>query len=591
MLAQFEWLHGHIEAARAGFVSAFEIYRRVVDDLFTAMTERERSLYWGAVRALFDIFATFAVEVAADSTPVLGDLYDLLLFHRGLMIDSVVTMRSAIVRSGDPEVRATFDAWLAKRRELASYLTVRGAARSAGMDLLQLREQVEALEKRLVEQTRPFLPETGRQSRNWREIRSRLEPGSAAVEIVRASLGRKSSSGKPEYLALVLRPDFAGGPRIVDLGPAAYLEDAALRRYRDGLDAISKASFDDYWGALAGELQGVTRIYLSPEGVYSIIDWNTLYDGEAFLIDRVDLRPVTSTRDLLDAGQRSAPRRAAALFGRPAYRPALGTMTAVAGAAGQDAVRPAPSFRDLPGTATEVLELEALLRNHGWTVEAHTGERASRATLESVRGPGLLHIATHGFFLDPHETEVRTASGVYTIVAESDPEREPGARAFEQALRGAGGEVTPALMDSHSADESLLVFDPLFRSGLALAGASLRPGEEGEDGLFTAYDAAGLLLDGTELVVLSACESGRGIPRPGEGAIGLVRALRAAGAGFTLTTLWPVDDGIARELMGDFYRRWLGGTDLRDSLRQAVLTLKQRYTIPLLWGGYILAGR
>ena len=111
-----------------------------------------------------------------------------------------------------------------------------------------------------------------------------------------------------------------------------------------------------------------------------------------------------------------------------------------------------------------------------------------------------------------------------------------------------------------------------------------------DDGLLTAYEATTLQLAGTELVVLSACDSLRGVVRTGEGVIGLERALRAAGARNILATLWPVDDTIARELMLSFYDAWLESGDLRSAFRHSQLELRRRYQLPLLWGGFVLIG-
>ena len=137
--------------------------------------------------------------------------------------------------------------------------------------------------------------------------------------------------------------------------------------------------------------------------------------------------------------------------------------------------------------------------------------------------------------------------------------------------------------------------NPLLRSGLALAGAntwrkkgSLPP--EAEDGILTAEDVSGLDLLDTELVVLSACETGLGEVQTGEGVFGLRRAFVLAGAKTLVMSLWKVPDRQTQELMVDFYRRVLEGQPRAEALRQAQLAMKSKYPNPYYWGAFICQG-
>jgi CHAT domain-containing protein len=137
--------------------------------------------------------------------------------------------------------------------------------------------------------------------------------------------------------------------------------------------------------------------------------------------------------------------------------------------------------------------------------------------------------------------------------------------------------------------------NPMLRSGLALAGANtwLKNGdlpEEAEDGLLTAEDVTGLDLLATELVVLSACETGLGQVHVGEGVFGLRRAFVLAGAKTLVMSLWKVPDEQTRELMTDFYGRLLAGRGRADALREAQLAMKEKYPDPFYWGAFICQG-
>jgi CHAT domain-containing protein len=114
--------------------------------------------------------------------------------------------------------------------------------------------------------------------------------------------------------------------------------------------------------------------------------------------------------------------------------------------------------------------------------------------------------------------------------------------------------------------------------------------------VLTAYEAASLDLHGTELVVLSACDTGRGESKNGEGVFGLKRALQAAGAESVLMSQWAVPDQETQELMVLFYREWLAGTEKHEALRHAQMLMRQRVQarygkdIPYYWGAFVLVG-
>jgi CHAT domain-containing protein len=181
--------------------------------------------------------------------------------------------------------------------------------------------------------------------------------------------------------------------------------------------------------------------------------------------------------------------------------------------------------------------------------------------------PGVLHLATHGFFLeDAPEPENSRAVGNFGTLGE-DP-------------------FTPHLPD------------PLLRSGLVLAGAlaqrphasgAVRPSLEGA--LVTALELAGLNLWGTELVVLSACDTGRGDVVLGQGVYGLRRAFVVAGAETVVMSLWKVNDETTRELMEAYYRNLLSGHGRATALHEAMRSLRRARPHPHYWAPFIALGR
>ena len=175
--------------------------------------------------------------------------------------------------------------------------------------------------------------------------------------------------------------------------------------------------------------------------------------------------------------------------------------------------------------------------------------------VKTARSPAILHIATHGSFVPPPERKGVLQEGPWS--------------------------------DRLTGDDN-----PLLRSGIVLAGANEPPRGAEEDGVLTALEASTLDLSGTELVVLSACETGVGDIRTGDGIHGLRRALTLAGARSQVMTLWSVSDDATRDLMIAFYRRLAAGEPRAEALRQAQLGFLRRpdRRHPYFWAGFILAG-
>ena len=134
--------------------------------------------------------------------------------------------------------------------------------------------------------------------------------------------------------------------------------------------------------------------------------------------------------------------------------------------------------------------------------------------------------------------------------------------------------------------------NPLLRSGLAFAGANTRGANGGDDGILTALEAASLDLWGTRMAVMSACETGVGETRRGDGVYGLRRALVVAGAESQVMSLWQVSDDGTRALMTDFYKNLKAGVARSAALRQVQLQMLRSGTRkhPYYWASFILSG-
>jgi CHAT domain-containing protein/tetratricopeptide (TPR) repeat protein len=564
---------------------------------FTYMSEKERFGFLDTVSSRFPIFFSFCLTYREQNPQLVGKMYDVALWRKGFIAQSVAAVRAQIEASGDREALTLLDQLTAKKTQLARLLT------SEPKDREQWKRQVAELEQAANEQERELvrrstaLAEQKALARvGWRDVQRTLKPGEAAVELVRFGFfDGKKWTDKTYYVALIVTPETTAGPSLVVLGEARDLEGAPLGAYRRGValapevagrgekkeaepQAAPASFYDAFWKPLEPALSGVKHIYLSLDGVMNQVSLGVVPDPDGrLLIERYELRVVNSTKDLLRQRHPSAT-KAAVLIGNPAFDLEEATQRAavrsfqkgesLVAASPAGVVRGSPSrelrggpLERLPATQKELEEINGLLRKQQWGVEIYSGPQALEESIKRVRQPRVLHIATHGFF-------------------------QPDQKRTYTDLRG----ERPSGLE-----------DPMLRSGLFFAGANRTlagqpAAPDLEDGILTAYEVTGLNLQGTELVVLSACETGLGQVAAGEGVFGLRRALQVAGAEAVLMSMWSVPDRETQELMTGFYGKWLGGKEKHEALREAQLELREtvraRYgeDLPYYWGAFVLVG-
>jgi CHAT domain-containing protein len=316
-------------------------------------------------------------------------------------------------------------------------------------------------------------------------------------------------------------------------------------------------------------------LLISPDGQLNLIPFAALVDERGrYVVGRYSISYLASGRDLL---RLQVPREskggplvvAAPDFGGggwvKASRLKRQQKDALAGEVKAESARSAVEalyFRSLPDAAQEGEALRSLLP--GATLL--TKRRATKAALSQMRSPRLLHIATHGFFLEDQNLTSDGERGAKALP--DDPER--ALQRLER--RGVGIE------------------SPLLRSGLALAGANEY--KEEDNGILTALEVTGLNLWGTKLVTLSACDTGVGEVKNGDGVHGLRRALVLAGAETQVMSLWAVSDPATREMMVSYYRMLQRGQGRGEALRRAQLEIlkKLKWRHPFYWASFIQSG-
>ena len=566
ILARFYFAQDNYQKAAPYFQRDLASLQRQFQYNFSFMSEQDRLRFLQEVSDIFPTYFSFCTKFHDKDAALAGAMYDVVLWEKGLIASSVASLRARIAHSGDKATVDLLEQLASKRAQIAKLMSAASQdTADTRAQIARLRDQADEMERDMAKRSVVVAERNRMSSVTWRDVQKALSPGDAAVEFVRFGyFDGKHRTGAVRYVALVVTAATRNAPVLVTLGEGDQLEIATLQDYWhrvEGGDVAADSGVAFYkalWLPLEPTLAGANRIFVSPDGLLNQISLAAVpvSDGK-LLIEKYDVRVVLSTKDLLRQKTAST-NRTAVLIGDPQFdlteqqqRTALaharigaasgGGVTTVAadettgvGRGMRSQEQQGQALPRLSGTADEVKSIEALLAGAGWSAETFTGPQALEETVKGVKGIRVLHIATHGFF-------------------EPDQAASPN---------------SPGSLE-----------DAMLRSGLYFAGANRaltagRPPADLEDGVLTAYEATGLNLQGTELVVLSACETGLGETSNGEGVFGLRRALQEAGAQAVLMSMWKVPDEETRQLMTLFYKKWLSGKDKPTALREAQLELR-----------------
>jgi CHAT domain-containing protein/tetratricopeptide (TPR) repeat protein len=458
----------------------------------------------------------------------------------------------------------------------------------------ELNEAKERLEKKLAEVSRPFRREQGLQAARVADLAAALPPGTVLVDFVQTRVDRPdellAGRGRPvsHYDAFVVhggRTEAAEAVAWVKLGPAEPI-DRAIADWRSELSARVSPSPGAggpsarlrrlVWDPIERHLRDGRTIVIIPDQALTRVPWPALPGSEpgTFLLDRYAITTAPHGQgaiDILSRNHDPAGEPRLLLLGGADYdgvpaAPADAAQLAHAGTRGLARSNEAGTrsgWSALPGTLAEVDALRTLWGRPA-TLTLLTGSQASEPRLRRAMPRNrFIHLATHGFFADP----------AYRSAFQNDL---TSGRLF--------GLLDEATDDTPFHRSTVAGRNPLLLCGVVLAGANRPPRTDdqgrptGDDGIFTAEEVACLDLADTELVVLSACQTGLGDVAGGEGVFGLQRAFHLAGARSTIASLWHVDDQATQALMVEFYRNlWERKLSKVEALRQAQLTMRARY--------------
>ena len=557
--------------------NAVAFQKRLDERLETALSlnlaigsERQKLAYFNSLSERTDRTISLHIDFAPGE-PAAAELAALVLLQRkGRILDVMSASLTALRERFTAEDQKLLDELNSTTAQLAKLALSGTDQPEEHQDQLQaLEKQKEKLEAAISERSAEFRVQT--QPVTLAAVQAAIPEGAALIEFASYRpfdprlVGNQY--GEPRYVAYILRRDRE--VRWQQLGAARDVDSAvsslrlALRDpQRKDVRQLARAVDERIMQPLRASFGDSTRLLISADGQLNLIPFEALIDEHGkYLVERYSITYLTSGRDLLRLQVARKGREGPLLvanpsFGEPPTDQAVAVTNRTSSGIRRHSVTSGHSLSevyfaplastDLEGRAIKRLFPDATLLN---------GEQATESALKRTRAPDILHIATHGFFLQDSKTLAEEAAGTRGISA------------------------------------SVKLENPLLRSGLALADANLRR-EGADDGILTAMEASGLNLWGTQLVVLSACDTGLGEVRNGEGVYGLRRAFMLAGAESLVMSLWPTSDRAARELMTHYYQNLKVGMGRGEALRVVQLEMLKQYPHlhPFYWANFIQAG-
>lgn len=617
-LAQLKVILADYKNAKYYGDRALAIQEKSIERVFAFTSERQKSAYLKTLKLKSDAAYTLVSQYLAQDSEFRRTTMNLLLARKGIVLEAMTRQQEIALFSNDPQLLELYQKLTLLRGKIATATNPLRA--SLGKEdskayrdkLKKWEEEKENLEAELARKSQPFAAQKKTRKADTVLVAGLLPKDAVLIEMVCSDMynffaqGKKNQWLPAHYLVFILYPDNTT-PTLIDLGKAEVI-DQAVREFRQALQGAladinklgeTKAEallqtkgqvlYKLVFTPIEINLQGKKRLLISPDGELNLIPFEVLFQPSGrYLVEDYEISYLSSGRDLVRYTQPYTQGKGFEIYADPnfdlgeeGYKKQAALIQAgktPVAVVRHTTLRP---FLRLPETAKEAQEIYKITKAHlKKSPSLHLQDEALEELLKRVQAPAILHLATHGFFLEDAKSEKLTESIV-----------------INSMFTGFAEESSHGL--------TVKLENPLLRSGLALAGANWGIKRETittpdlEDGLLTAEDVCGINLQGTELVVLSACETGLGEVKRGEGVFGLRRAFVLAGARTLVMSLWKVPDKETQELMGDYYQRLLKGEGKASALRNAQLAMiKTRRQAdeadggahPFFWGAFVTVG-
>jgi len=541
-----------------------------IDAIFSNFTGLERENYWRTVSREL-IFVNNLIAYQTNASDAISMAYNNTIFCKTLLANSSTILDRFAMQSSNSDIRVLYS----KYKDLKNRLAYKTNSESKRDSLIwEITNSERTLLSSMVNLGKQLLD----MARTWQDVKASLADGEIAIEYCYAPRMEHYPDVQPYYGAFIIRKDF-NHPVLVSLENVDSVEavfdniesDALLI---NDLYASNKSItlHNMLWSKILPYMNGVRKVYYSPTGYLSNINFEVLRDEAGVMLnEKYIMCRVSSTANISDVkASRAVSYQSSALYGNIKYDESMDAMAEASSAYDEYSGTEIGSglalrsenergkWGPIPSTKKEIENIYRLLKGKGVSVSVFDSIAANEESFKSLhrRSPDILHLATHGFVIDtPQKAE---------------------------------GNKFVATTNIYSQKDSYLMW-----AGLMLAGGNnIWQGRFNltnvEDGILTADEISRLDLSNTKLVVLSACETARGKVDPVDGVYGLQRAFKLAGVQTIVMSLWKVQDDATAMLMTQFYTYLTSGVEKHKALWKAMMDVRKKYKDPYYWAGFIM---
>lgn len=546
----------NLQVQKSNLIAAHEEVKEILQNeerhlksSFQFFSESEKKEFFKGYSTKLDDYYSLLVLMTEKGDDRTGELLNKILQTKGLILDATREQERQLRKLNDRVALAQLAEIRRLRDKLTAFYQVSAKAPTSA-----LTDSINRTAIRVADLERAVNMKLGTSDLlkpvRWQDVQARLKQGEVYLEILR--LQRETfafDKPKIQYFGIAIKPGDSK-PTLLPLGDGESMDGRGLKNYQNRIRSQMEDtdSYKLYWEGIADLVKGSATVYLSADGAYHVINPFTLQQNQSgkFLLDNLVLKRVSSGRDLLATTTSLVTSPSLALIGNPNFD--MKRKTGANQFQGNE-LQPVEAmemtrsgFAQLPGTQREIDLIGELALSHGFKPEILASVMANESNVKELENPQVLHLATHGVFDQLSRVDTYLKSKLI--------------------LAGAADE------ESFSIDDYALY----------------------EDGFLTAYEVTQLNLEQTQLVVLSACETGLGEIQSGEGVWGLQRAFQLAGAKTVMGSLWKISDEATVIFMEAFYKEYLGKKDVYQAYQAAMVATRTHYPHPYYWGAFTLVG-
>lgn len=556
-LANIEGFNEERQSSCDNYAQAAKILKSLIQKRLRYLPSHARETYWNDLSEMLWGMAAYSVKMGINRDSFTREAYNALLFSKGLLLESEKSTSCLLKHYGTKEDEEEYRGMMILRGLLPE-LEAKGEMKRDS--ILLLYYQLDLKDKKLAQHCLSYGNYTDFLNLNYEDIRNNLAKNEVIVDFT----DYKSDSGSHQYMAYVVRKEWEN-PLLLPLFDQQQID--SLLQINGGhwdrlyQSPISDAFLQRCWEPISKYVSTGETVYYIPSGILHQVALESFpASSETLLGDKFRFIRLSSAREIVSKNEvKPGEKKSAALYGGLLYDVDMAVMEMESKkydvsklyALRGNEVHGDSVFHYLPMTRKEVDEIGKVLAGCHVDTVSYTGHIGTKESFINLNGnaPQIIHLATHGFYFTPNDAlNIEPLSG------------------YKNAMKLSG----------------------LIMAGGNAAWTGKRLPSGVLDGILTADDIARLDLNGTELVVLSACETGLG-KVTSEGLFGLQRAFKKAGVQTLVMSLWKVSDWITKEFMLQFYKNLVAnGWEKRKAFEDAKSSIRKTYEEPFYWAGFVM---